>query len=166
MTVMSRQAVQEAFDIFHPKAIGIFSTCPVGLIGDDVHAVAKEMKEKLGINIFGFSCEGYKGVSQSAGHHIANNQLFKHVIGRNDQPPEGKFKITLLGEYNIGGDGFVLEELLARCGFTLVATLSGNSTIGQFERAHTADLNVGYYSYMPDSGSDKNGVNAGVTFKF
>jgi nitrogenase molybdenum-iron protein alpha chain len=137
-----RAAVQEAYDLFHPKAIGIFSTCPVGLIGDDVHAVAKEMKEKLGINIFGFSCEGYKGVSQSAGHHIANNQLFKHVIGRDDTAPAGKFNITLLGEYNIGGDAFVLEELLERCGFTLVATLSGNSTIGQFERAHTADLNV------------------------
>jgi nitrogenase molybdenum-iron protein alpha chain len=71
-----KQAIQEAYDIFHPKAISIFSTCPVGLIGDDVDAVAREMKEKLGINVFGFSCEGYKGVSQSAGHHIANNGLF------------------------------------------------------------------------------------------
>ena len=62
-----RTAIQEAYDIFHPKAIAIFSTCPVGLIGDDVHAVAREMKEKLGINVFAFSCEGYKGVSQSAG---------------------------------------------------------------------------------------------------
>ena len=53
-----KQAIQEAYDIFHPKAIGIFSTCPSGLIGDDVHAVSREMKEKLGINIFGFSCEG------------------------------------------------------------------------------------------------------------
>ena len=32
-----KQAVQEAYDLFKPKAIGIFSTCPVGLIGDDVH---------------------------------------------------------------------------------------------------------------------------------
>ena len=60
--------------LFHPKAIAIFSTCPVGLIGDDVHAVARQMKEELGINVFGFSCEGYRGVSQSAGHHIANNR--------------------------------------------------------------------------------------------
>jgi nitrogenase molybdenum-iron protein alpha chain len=58
-----RQAIQEAYDLFHPKAIAVFSTCPVGLIGDDVHQVAAEMKAKLGINIFGFSCEGYKGVS-------------------------------------------------------------------------------------------------------
>jgi hypothetical protein len=35
-----------------------------------------------------------------------------------------------------------------------------------FQLSKTADLNVGYYSYMPEYGSDKNGVNAGVTFKF
>lgn len=35
-----RQAIKEAVDIFHPKAIMICSTCPVGLIGDDVQAVA------------------------------------------------------------------------------------------------------------------------------
>ena len=47
-----RAAIQEAYDIFRPKAISIFATCPVGLIGDDIHNVAKEMKEKLGINVF------------------------------------------------------------------------------------------------------------------
>ena len=31
---------------------------------------------------------------------------------------------------------------MERCGITLVATFSGNSTIDQFENAHTADLNV------------------------
>ena len=122
-----KAAIQEAYDIFHPKAIAVFSTCPVGLIGDDVHAVAREMKEELGINVFGFSCEGYRGVSQSAGHHIANNQLFKHVIGHDDTATPEKFKINLLGEYNIGGDAFVIEELLERCGIKLVATFSGNS---------------------------------------
>ena len=86
------QAIQEAYDNFHPKAIAVFATCPVGLIGDDVHSVCRKMKEKLGINVFGFSCEGYKGVSQSAGHHIANNQIFKHVIGLDDTVREGEIQ--------------------------------------------------------------------------
>ncbi|HYH03144.1 MAG TPA: nitrogenase component 1, partial [Bacillota bacterium] len=136
-----RQAIREAYEIFKPKAIGIFSTCPVGLIGDDVHAVAREMKEELGINIFGFSCEGYKGVSQSAGHHIANNQLFRHVIGLDDTPREGKYKINLLGEYNIGGDAFEIERILEKCGIDLIATFSGNSSYDYFTNSHTADLN-------------------------
>ncbi len=137
------KAIQEAYDIFKPKAIGVFSTCPVGLIGDDVHAVSRQMKEKLGdCNVFGFSCEGYKGVSQSAGHHIANNQLFRHVVGNDDTPPEGKFNINLLGEYNIGGDGFEIDRIFQKCGINVVCTFSGNSTMGAFEKSHTADLNL------------------------
>jgi nitrogenase molybdenum-iron protein alpha chain len=134
------RAIQEAYDLFHPKAIAVFATCPVGLIGDDVHQVAAEMKEKLGINVFAFSCEGYKGVSQSAGHHIANNQVFKHVVGEDDTP-RGKWSINLLGEYNIGGDALVIEDLFKRCGIELVSTFSGNSTYDQFANAHMAALN-------------------------
>jgi len=135
-----KEAIQEAYDLFQPKAIAVFSTCPVGLIGDDVHQVASEMKEKLGINIFAFSCEGYKGVSQSAGHHIANNQVFKHVVGTDDTP-RGRFSINLMGEYNIGGDAFIIEDLLERCGIELVSTFSGNSTYDQFANSHMAQLN-------------------------
>ncbi len=137
-----KEAVREAFHLFHPKAIAIFSTCPVGLIGDDVHAVAREMKAELGINIFGFSCEGYRGVSQSAGHHIANNGLFKHIIGNDETPHPEKFKINLLGEYNIGGDGFVLEDILTRCGIKQISTFSGNSTYDTMANSHTADINL------------------------
>jgi nitrogenase molybdenum-iron protein alpha chain len=76
------------------------------------------MKEEIGedkVNIFGFSCEGYRGVSQSAGHHIANNGLYKNLIGRNDNPKRKyKYAVNILGEYNIGGDAFALEKLFEK----------------------------------------------------
>ncbi|TWU45145.1 Nitrogenase molybdenum-iron protein alpha chain [Novipirellula aureliae] len=137
-----KAAIQEAYDMFHPKAIAVFATCPVGLIGDDVHQACREMKRELvDCNVFAFSCEGYKGVSQSAGHHIANNGVFQHMVGNQTKEPKGKFKINLLGEYNIGGDAFVLEEMFEKCGITLLSTFSGNSTVEQFERSHWAELN-------------------------
>ena len=137
------KAIQEAYDLFHPKSIAIFATCPVGLIGDDIHTVARRMKEKFGdCNVYAFSCEGYKGVSQSAGHHIANNQVFRHIVGENDEVKPGKYKINLLGEYNIGGDGFEIDRIFKKCGITNIATFSGNSTYDQFASAHTADLNA------------------------
>ena len=156
-------AIQEAYDLFHPKSIAIFSTCPVGLIGDDVHAASKEMREKFGdCNVFGFSCEGYRGVSQSAGHHIANNGVFKHMVGRNNTPSEGKFKLNLLGEYNIGGDAFEIERIFDKVGITLVSSFSGNSTVSQIENAHTADLNVilchRSINYMGDMMETKYGI--------
>ncbi len=135
-------AIREAYELFNPKAISIFSTCPVGLIGDDVHSVAREMKAELGINVFGFSCEGYRGVSQSAGHHIANNGIFKHVVGNIDRERTGKYQVNLLGEYNIGGDAFEIEKLFEEVGITLLSTYSGNSTIDSFAYSHTADLNM------------------------
>lgn len=134
-------AIQEAYDLFHPKAIAVFATCPVGLIGDDIHTVARQMKEKFGdCNVFAFSCEGYKGVSQSAGHHIANNQVFTHLVGQPSSEKTDKFKINLLGEYNIGGDGFEIDRIFKKCGITNIATFSGNSTYDQFASANQADL--------------------------
>ena len=137
-------AIREAIELFNPKGIAIFSTCPVGLIGDDVHRVARQMVEEYpDVNIFGFSCEGYRGVSQSAGHHIANNGLFKHLIGRKDEvTPTSKFRVNVLGEYNIGGDAFAIDSLFEKCGIEIVSTMSGNSTLENFETAHTADLSL------------------------
>lgn len=136
------QAVREAYATFKPRSITIFSTCPVGLIGDDVHAVARQMKEELGINVFGFSCEGYKGVSQSAGHHIANNGLFKNMVGEKDVEIDHPFTLNILGEYNIGGDAFEIERILDKCGIKLIATFSGNVKYEDIATSHNAKLNV------------------------
>lgn len=156
------QAIREAYEIFNPPAIAIFATCPIGLIGDDIHQVAKEAKKELGINVFGFSCEGYRGVSQSAGHHIANNGLLLNLVGNDDTPKEGTFKVNLLGEYNIGGDGFAIDKLFTECGITLVSTFSGNSTVQMFEQSHMVDLNVVMchrsINYIADMMEDKYGI--------
>jgi nitrogenase molybdenum-iron protein alpha chain len=135
------QAVREAYAIFKPKAIAILATCPVGLIGDDIHTVARQMKEELGINVMAFSCEGYKGVSQSAGHHIANNGVFKNIIGLDDKPDEAEFSMNILGEYNIGGDAWEIDALLRKCGIHLTSTLSGDVSYDQVAKAHTVQLN-------------------------
>ena len=85
---------------------------------------------------------GYKGVSQSAGHHIANNGIFTHVVGNDDTVREGEYKVNMLGEYNIGGDAFEIERIFDDCGITMISTFSGNSSIDKFANSHTADLNL------------------------
>jgi nitrogenase molybdenum-iron protein alpha chain len=136
-----RQAIKEAYEIFHPKAIAILATCPVGLIGDDIHTIARQMKEELGINVMAFSCEGYKGVSQSAGHHIANNGVFKNIIGLDDTPDQAEFNMNILGEYNIGGDAWEIDTLLRKCGIHVTSTLSGDVSYDQVKKSHTVQLN-------------------------
>lgn len=136
-----KQAIKEAVEIFHPKAIGIYATCPVGLIGDDINAVAQEAKKLYGINVLAFSCEGYKGVTQSAGHHIANNTVMSEIIGTG-KGEHKKYSINILGEYNIGGDAWEIERILNKIGYNVVATLTGDGSYERIQNAHTVDVNL------------------------
>jgi nitrogenase molybdenum-iron protein alpha chain len=134
--------IDEVVAAFHPRAINICATCPVGLIGDDINAVAKAAQERHGIQVLAYNCEGYKGVSQSAGHHIANNNLMQNVIGTGTERKPGKHVINILGEYNIGGDGWELERLLTECGYTVNSILTGDSSYLDIRNLHLADLNL------------------------
>lgn len=137
------RTIDEVMDVFDPSAITISATCPVGLIGDDIQAVAKRAEEKFGISVTAYNCEGYKGVSQSAGHHIANNGLMEHIIGRGELEESSEdFTINILGEYNIGGDGWVVTNMLEELGYTIQAVMTGDGSFEQLKNAHIADLNL------------------------
>jgi nitrogenase molybdenum-iron protein alpha chain len=134
--------IDEVVAAFHPRAINICATCPVGLIGDDINAVAKAAQERHGIQVLAYNCEGYKGVSQSAGHHIANNNLMQNVIGTGTERKPGRHVINILGEYNIGGDGWELERILSEIGYTINSILTGDSSYLDIKNLHLADLNL------------------------
>ncbi len=156
-------AIEEGIELFHPNAVMICSTCPVGHIGADVSAVARRAGEKFGVTCLAFSCEGYKGVSQSAGHHIANNQIIRYIIGEDDTPPTGKYTVNLLGEYNIGGDGWETERILHRCGIDVLSVMTGDGSVAAMRRAHTADLNLVQchrsINYIADMMHTQYGIN-------
>ncbi len=158
-----KAAITDAVELFHPAAVFICSTCPVGLIGDDIHAIAKWAEKEYNIKCIGFSCEGYKGVSQSAGHHIANNQLIRYVIGVGDKEPVKKFSVNILGEYNIGGDGWEIEKLLKRCGIEIVSVIPGGGSYRDIKNAHLAALNLVQchrsINYVADMMLDKYGID-------
>ena len=158
------KAIQECMEIFKPKLISICSTCPIGLIGDDIHAVAKwAQSEYEGLKCIAFSCEGYKGVSQSAGHHIASNQIMRYIVGTGTMKPKEKFSVNLLGEYNIGGDGWETERLLKKCGIEIVSTFTGGSNFRDMKNAHLADLNLVQchrsINYVAEMMQDKYGID-------
>ncbi|HEY8889476.1 MAG TPA: nitrogenase molybdenum-iron protein alpha chain [Clostridium sp.] len=137
-----RQAITEAVEIFSPRAITISATCPVGLIGDDINAVAVWAEKTYGIQVLSFNCEGYKGVSQSAGHHIANNNLMRSVIGTGTKVPTKKHSINILGEYNIGGDGWEIARVLKKIGYDIVCVMTGDGSYEDIKNAHTAEVNI------------------------
>lgn len=144
------KVIDEVVEIFKPEAITISATCPVGLIGDDLSAVAKAAEERHGIQVLAFNCEGYKGVSQSAGHHIANNGLVRYVIGTgagneearagNEEAPH--YAINILGEYNIGGDGWEIQRILGDIGYHVLSVMTGDGSYKELKKAHLSELNL------------------------
>lgn len=66
------------------KGITIQSECPVGLIGDDISAVANASSKALDKPVIPVRCEGFRGVSQSLGHHIANDVVRDWVLNNRE----------------------------------------------------------------------------------
>jgi len=136
--------LEEAHDLFPlAKGISVLSECPVGLIGDDINSVAKTSAKELDLPIIPCNCEGFRGVSQSLGHHISNDTIRDYIIGtREYAEPESPYDIALIGEYNIGGDAWSTKPLLEECGFNVKAVWTGDGELEKIAATHTVKLNV------------------------
>ncbi|MEO1090503.1 MAG: nitrogenase molybdenum-iron protein alpha chain [Pseudomonadota bacterium] len=128
------------------QGVSIQSECPIGLIGDDIEAVARQKKAETGKPVIPVRCEGFRGVSQSLGHHIANDAIRDWVLEGGDEPAgavePGPYAINVLGDYNIGGDAWASRMLLEEMGLEVVGNWSGDATLAEVARAPKAKLNL------------------------
>ncbi|WP_428610572.1 nitrogenase molybdenum-iron protein alpha chain [Sedimenticola sp.] len=127
------------------KGITIQSECPIGLIGDDIEAVAKQTAKEIDKPVVPVRCEGFRGVSQSLGHHIANDAVRDWVLGNRDDDTSFEstpYDVTILGDYNIGGDAWASRTLLEDMGLRVIAQWSGDGTLAEMENTPKAKLNL------------------------
>ncbi|MDP3877211.1 MAG: nitrogenase molybdenum-iron protein alpha chain [Methylobacter sp.] len=127
------------------KGISIQSECPIGLIGDDIEAVAKKANKEIGKPVVPVRCEGFRGVSQSLGHHIANDAIRDWVLENRDGDdsfPTTPYDVAVIGDYNIGGDAWASRTLLEEMGLRVVAQWSGDGTIAEMEKTPKVKLNL------------------------
>jgi nitrogenase molybdenum-iron protein alpha chain len=137
--------IESIFPLNH--GISVMSECPVGLIGDDIESVAKRKSKEIGKIIAPVRCEGFRGVSQSLGHHIANDVMRDYMI----EPAAGKeepgfestpYDVLIVGDYNIGGDAWASRILLEEMGLRVIGQWSGDASVAEVERARRAKLNL------------------------
>ena len=126
------------------KGISVQSECPIGLIGDDIEAVSKKSAKEIDKPVVPVRCEGFRGVSQSLGHHIANDAIRDWVLPRRDtQEFAGTpYDVAVIGDYNIGGDAWSSRILLEEMGLRVIAQWSGDGTIAEMEMTPNAKLNL------------------------
>jgi nitrogenase molybdenum-cofactor synthesis protein NifE len=130
----------ELIDAYRPKAAFVYSTCIVGIIGDDVAAVCRQVGE--GERDSGAACPfgrvqghqkgrlqgGLRHPFQAGGHRLHTGYLPK--------------SINILGEFNIGGEAWLIKKYYERMGIEVVSIMTGDGRVEQVRRSHGAALNV------------------------
>jgi len=127
------------------KGISVQSECPIGLIGDDIEAVSKRKSKEIEKPVVPVRCEGFRGVSQSLGHHIANDTIRDWVLPARDNDNSFEttpYDVSIIGDYNIGGDAWSSRILLEEMGLRVVSQWSGDGTLSEMELTPKVKLNL------------------------
>ncbi|TKB08427.1 nitrogenase iron-molybdenum cofactor biosynthesis protein NifE [Desulforhopalus sp. IMCC35007] len=134
------KALDELIDLHKPKAAFVYSTCIVGLIGDDLEAVCKKASKEKGIPVLPVQSEGFKG-NKRAGYEAACNAMSR-LVGTGDTSGISKYSINILGDFNLAGEIWLIREYFERIGVQPVANITGDGRVADIQRCHGAALNV------------------------
>lgn len=133
-------ALCELIDDHAPKAAFVYSTCIVGLIGDDVEAVCRSVGKIKGIPVLPVHSEGFKGTKKD-GYAAACATMMK-LVGTGDTAGITPHSINILGDFNLAGEIWIIREYYRRMGVEVVATVTGDGRVDDIKRCHGAALNV------------------------
>ena len=134
------RALIELIERHSPKAAFVYSTCIVGIIGDDLNAVCKRVAQQTGIPVIPVQSEGFRG-NKRAGYNAACEALFK-LVGTGPTDGISPASVNILGDFNLAGEIWIIREYFERMGVQVVANITGDGRVDDIRMAHGAALNV------------------------
>jgi len=153
-------ALTDLIDTHKPKAAFIYSTCIVGIIGDDVESICTKVSKEKGIPVIAVQSEGFRGTKKD-GYKAACEAIFK-ITGTGSTEGIGKYSINILGDFNLAGEVWIIKEYYRKMGVEVVATITGDGKIDDIKKSHGALLNVvqcsGSMSYLAKMMKEKYGI--------
>ncbi|VBB44699.1 Nitrogenase iron-molybdenum cofactor biosynthesis protein NifE [uncultured Paludibacter sp.] len=149
----------ELIDAHHPKAAFVYTTCIVGVIGDDVERICKQVEQEKNIPVIPVQAPGFQG-SKKDGYKVACEAIFK-LVGTANYPTPKK-SINILGDFNLAGELWILLEYYKKMGIHVNATITGDGRVDAIRNAHNAGLNVvqcsGSMNYLAKMMKEKYGT--------
>ncbi|OGS23939.1 MAG: nitrogenase iron-molybdenum cofactor biosynthesis protein NifE [Elusimicrobia bacterium RIFOXYB2_FULL_50_12] len=133
-------ALSELIDEYAPRAAFVYSTCIVGIIGDDVESVCKKVGMEKGIPVIAVQSEGFKGTKKD-GYRAACEALAK-LVGTGTSGNIPHLSLNILGDFNIAGETWIIKKYYERMGIRVVASITGDGRVDDIKNAHRASLNV------------------------
>ena len=154
-----RKALEGLIEKHQPKAAFVYTTCIVGVIGDDVESLCAQMEKEVGIPIIPVQAPGFQG-SKKDGYKVACEALSK-LVGTLNRPTP-KYSINILGDFNLAGELWILLDYYRRMGIHVNATITGDGRVDDIRNAHNASLNVvqcsGSMTYLAKDMKEKYGI--------
>jgi nitrogenase molybdenum-cofactor synthesis protein NifE len=134
------KALSELIEKHSPKAAFVYSTCIVGLIGDDMEAVCKKISNKYGIDVIPVQAPGFAGTKKD-GYKVACDALSK-IVGTSGKNEVVNKSINILGDFNLAGELWMLKEYYEKMGVEVIASITGDGRVDDIRKANTASLNL------------------------
>jgi len=134
------KALLELVRMYQPKAAFIYSTCIVGIIGDDVNRICKKVEQEVNIPIIPVQSEGFSGTKKD-GYKAACDAVYK-LVGTGDISEVPQKSVNLLGEFNIAGETWMMKDYLKRMGLNVLASVTGDGRVDDIRKCHGASLNL------------------------
>lgn len=133
-------ALCELIDEYKPKAAFVYSTCIVGLIGDDVEAICKRVGKEKSIDVIPVEAPGFAGTKKD-GYKVACDALMR-LVGTSEIHDTIPESINIIGDFNLAGELYLLRDYYERMGVKIVATITGDGRIDDIRQSHRAALNI------------------------
>lgn len=132
-------AIEELVLVQSPKLIFVYSTCIVGVIGDDVDAVCRLMSEKHSIPVIPVKSPGFSG-NKSTGYKMACDAIMQLL--KPHQTTQKVKGVNILGDYNLAGEMWIIKNYLDMIGIPVVSSFTGDASYEEMIKATKASLNV------------------------
>jgi nitrogenase molybdenum-cofactor synthesis protein NifE len=132
-------AIEEVAENYAPKVIFIYATCIVGVIGDDVDAVCRQMSKKYNIPVIPVKSAGFSG-NKSTGYKMACNAIMELLL---PHKTENKIQgVNILGDFNLAGEMWIIKNYLKMMGIPVISTFTGDASYENMIKAPQATLNI------------------------
>jgi nitrogenase molybdenum-cofactor synthesis protein NifE len=152
-------ALLELIDAYNPKAAFVYSTCIVGVIGDDIESICRKVQALKQIPVIPVHAPGFQGTKKD-GYRAACEAL-EVLVGTGNRPAQ-EFSINILGDFNLAGELWILIDYYKRMGIHINATITGDGRVEDIANAHKAQLNVvqcsGSMMYLAKQMKEKYGI--------
>lgn len=134
-------AIEQVVKKYQPQVIFVYSTCVVGVIGDDLKAICKNASQKYGIQVIPVESSGFIG-SKVIGYRAACDALLELIKPQEGTKVEKNQGINFLGDFNLGGEAWIIKKYLKEMGVKVNTFFTGDSTLEELKQAPFSSLNI------------------------